>query len=212
MAKNINGIVSQMNRINMTVNALKFVSIFSIVIAALVSIGSMVYMSYSISQSKSEIYVLDNGQSFSARAQDVSITREDEVYDHVRTMHEFLFNIAPDKDMIERNLKRALNMGDGSIFDYYNDLQETGFYKRMISTNSFQQIDIQSIEIDMSTYPYNVVVMGHQYINRESNISQYSFVSKCKVADATRNKDNLHGLTIEDFQVIENKLIETRNK
>lgn len=212
MEKNINGLVSQMNRINVTVNALKAVSICSVILASVVMLGSLVYATYIIGKSKSEIYVLDSGQSFIAKAQDVSITREDEVYNHMRNFHELLFNISPDRDMIQRNIERALNMGDASVFQYYNDVQETGFYKRMVSTNSFQQIEIQSIDIDMSHYPYPVQVKAFLFINRESNISKYSFISTCRVADATRNRDNLHGLTIENFHVIENSLLETRNK
>jgi len=212
MEKNVNGMVEQMNRINVTVGAYKFITVVAVIAAALVAGAAMYLYTSQVAQLQNRVYVLDNGTSFSAHAQDQSITRKDEVADHVRTFHEFMFNLPPSTEMITRNLNRALEMADMSAYRYYNDLQESGFYRRLTSTNSYQQIDIQSIDIEMNTYPYAVIVRAYQYVNRESNISQFSLVTRCRVANAVRTPNNLHGLMIEDFDVIENKLIETRNK
>ena len=212
MEKNINGLVSQMNRINVTVGAFKFLVIFVVAVMAVVCVGGIYLYTTSISSAQSRIYVLDQGRSFSASAQDPAVTREDEIRDHVRTFHELMFNLAPSNDMIRRNLEKAFQMCDKSAYRYYNDLQERSFYKRLTSTNSYQQIDIEKVDIDMSSYPFRIVVHGHQYITRESNISQYTFVSRCRVTNVPRTPNNLHGLMIEEFDVIENNLVETRNK
>lgn len=212
MEKNINGMVEQMNRINVTVSAFKFLLVFTVVAMASVCVACIFLFSSKVSEMQSKIYVLDNGSTFGAHAQDQSITRKDEVADQVRVFHELMFNVAPSKEMIARNLERALEMADKSAYRYYNDLQESGFYKRMTSTNSYQQIDVQSVDIDMSVYPYPVTVRAFQYITRESNITQYSLVTRCSVANAVRTPNNLHGLMIENFEVVENKMIETRNK
>lgn len=212
MEKNINGMVEQMNRINVTISAFKFLLVFAIVAMAGVCVTCIYLYASKVSEMQAKIFVLDNGSTFSAHAQDQSITRKDEVMDQVKVFHELMFNVPPSREMITRNLERALEMADKSAYRYYNDLQESGFYKRMTSTNSYQQIDIQSVDIDMSVYPYPVTVRAFQYITRESNISQYSLVTRCKVANAVRTPNNLHGLMIESFEVVENKMIETRNK
>lgn len=212
MEKNVNGLVSQMNRINVTVNAYRLLAIIAIAVAGLVSIGCVYLYTQQVSTMSDRIYVLDQGRSFTAVSQEGSVFREDEVRDQVRTFHELMFNLPPNREMIVRNLERAFDMCDKSAYNYYNDLQERGFYKRLTGTNSYQQIVIDSIEIDMESYPYKVVVKGYQYINRESNISQYTFASRCRVVNAVRNANNLHGLMLENFEVVENSFVETRNK
>ncbi len=212
MEKNVNGLVNQMNRMNVTIGAFKVLIVVSLVLTAVVALASIYLYSTGMAQMQSRIYVLDQGRSFSAVAQDESITREDEIRHHVRSFHELMFNIPPNREMIARNLERAFDMCDNSAYKYYNDLQETGFYKRMIGTNSYQQLVIESIEVNMASYPYQVVVKGSQYITRESNLTKYTFVSRCRVANAVRTPDNLHGLMMENFEVIENDFVETRNK
>lgn len=212
MDKNINGMVNQMNRITASFTAMKVVLIFCIVCMFLTAVGSVYLYTTKLNDMESKIYVIDNGNTLSAHAQSSSITRKDEIMDDIQTFHWLMFNLPPNTEMIRRNLEVALSMADRSAYRYYNDLQESGFYKRLTSTNSYQQIEIQSVDIDMSVYPYLVTVDALQYINRESNISQYSLKTCCKVANAIRTPDNLHGLMIENFEVVENKLIETRVK
>ena len=212
MEKNVNGMVEQMNRINVTVGAYKLVAVVAIIAAALTAVAAMYLYTDRMSQMKDRIYVLDNGAAFSAHEQSDAITRKDEVVDHVRTFHELMFNVPPSREMITRNLERALEMADMSAYRYYNDLQESGFYRRLTSTNSYQQVEVESVDVDMSTYPYAVIVKAYQYVTRESNLSQFSLVTRCRVTNAVRTPSNLHGLMIENFEVVENKLIETRER
>lgn len=210
--KNTDGIVSQMNRIDVSMRTFKFLLVIALAALAVVALGGMYMYNKSIGEMQSKIYVIDNGETFSAHAQDAGLTRKDEVRDHVTRFHELMFNVPPSSEMIIRNLNAAFEMADKSAYKYYNDLQETGFYKRLTSTNSYQQIEVTDVAIDMSVYPYPVQVTAYQYITRESNISKYTLVTTCKVANAVRSAKNLHGLMIEDFEVKQNNLVETRAK
>jgi len=212
MAKNVDGMVNQMNRITASFTAMKVVLVFCIACMAATAVASVYFYTLRVGEMQSKIYVIDNGNTLSAHAQESSVTRKDEVMDMMQTFHRLMFNLPPNNDMIKRNMEIALGMADRSVYRYYNDLQESGFYKRLTSTNSYQQVDIQTVDIDMSVYPYAVVVKGFQYINRESNVSQYSLVTRCRVANAVRSPQNLHGLMIENFEVVENSIIETRDK
>ena len=209
---NVQGMVNQMSRITGTLSVYKGLVIICIV-ALVIEGAGLYYMNMQNEKERMQtIFVLDNGATFSASAQNESVSREDEVRHHVETFHRLMFDVAPSNEMIKRNLEAALYLADQSAFKYYNDLQETGFYSRLTSTNSFQQIDIQEVKVDMSVYPYQVMVRGEQYLTRETNITKYSFVSRCQVANSVRSKENLHGLMIERFEVIENDIIETRKK
>lgn len=213
-SKQTNGIIHQMDTLTRSFFVMKGITYCSVICMALCGIVGFYLYSAKVTDVYSKVYVLDNGTAFSASVQDASITKEDEVRDHVQRFHELMLNIPPNTEMIKRNLERAMDMADRSAYKYYNDLQEKGFYKRLISTNSYQQLDIKpdGIQVDLSSHPYKVVVRGTQYVVRDSNISQYSFVSTCTVSNAVRTSINLHGLMINDFVVIENNLIETRNR
>lgn len=212
MEKNIEGINAQSEKITASFNSFKIITIVSVVGAFLTAVICVFMFTSKMEEYQNRVYVLDNGAAFSASAQESGVTRKDEVRHHVELFHNFMFNVPPSTDMIVRNVEKALEMADKSAYNYYNDLQETGFYRRMTSTQSYQQIVIDEIQIDMSTYPYRVAVAATQYINRESNVSQYTLVTRCNVVNALRTAENLNGLMIERFEVVENNLVETRKK
>ncbi len=212
MEKNVNGMVNQMNKLSASFSGFKIVSLVAIVCMFLTAVASFYLYTKKVSELDSRIYIIDGGNAVSASAQDQTVTRRDEVRAHVELFHNYMFNLPPSRDMITISLNKAFELADNSAYRYYNDIQEKGFYRRLTSTNSYQMIEIQDIDIDMNTYPYLVVVRAVQYINRESNVSKYNFVSRCRVANAIRSPRNLNGLMIENFEVIENGLIETRNK
>lgn len=212
MEKNINGLVSQMNRITASFNAVKFLLAFISVLA----FGSMIacYAMYMnrLKDFKDEIYVLDNGASFSAHAQDMGITKKDEIRDHVVRFHEYMFNVPPSADMIKDNLQKAFELADQSAYTYYNDIQEKGLYERFINTNSFQQIVVRDVDINTDVYPYQVILHADAFITRSSNITKYNLVTRCQVTNSIRSKKNLHGLVIEKFQVVEHSALGTKGR
>lgn len=212
MEKNIDGMVNQMHRITASFSALKLITVASVVGMLVTAIAGFYLYSDGLKQAQSRVYIIDQGTALSAYAQDQAVTRRDEVRAHVELFHNYMFNLPPSQEMLKISLNKAFELADNSAYRYYNDLQERGFYKRLWSTGSYQMIDIQDVRVDMESYPYRVVVTGVQYINRESNVSKYNFVSRCSVANAVRSAKNLNGLMIENFEVVENDLIETRNK
>ncbi len=212
MEKNINGMVNQMNKISASFSAMKVVAMLSVVCMLATAVAGFWFYTQKVSELNSRVYIIDQGSASSAFAQDQKVTRKDEVRAHVELFHNYMFNLPPSREMITVSINKALELADNSAHQYYNDVQERGFYKRLVSTNSYQIIDIQDIDIDMSVYPYKVIVRALEYVNRSSNVSQYTLVSRCRVANAVRSAKNLNGLMIENFEVIENNLVETREK
>jgi len=186
-----------------------FTFVFTVLCFAVV--GVVVFKSYQFAEDqRHKIYVLDNGKSLMvALSQDMSINRPVEAREHVRRFHELFFTVAPDKNAIESNVKRAFNLADQSAFDYYKDLQEKGYYNRIISGNIQQRIEVDSVVADFNNYPYAVKTYARQFIIRSSNLTIRSLITNCSLVNSVRSDSNPQGFTIEKFNVIENKDVET---
>ncbi|MCX8524581.1 conjugative transposon protein TraK [Chryseobacterium formosus] len=194
-------------------NSFRQIRLFTFIFALLCFgvAGIAVYKSYEFAEEqRQKIYVLDNGKSLMlALSQDMSLNRPVEAREHVRRFHELFFTIAPDKNAIESNVKRAFNLADQSAFNYYKDLSEKGYYNRIISGNIQQRIEIDSVAASFDSYPYQVQTFAKQFIYRSSNLTKRSLITSCILVNSVRSDNNPQGFTMEKFNVIENKDIET---
>jgi len=162
---------------------------------------------------RQKIYVLDQGKSLIlALSQDLSQNRPVEAREHVRRFHELFFTLSPDKMAIESNMQRAMNLSDKSAFNYYQDLSEKGYFKRLISANINQYIQIDSVICNFDRYPYTAKTFAKQLILRESNVTERSLITICKLLNSVRSDNNPHGFIIENFEVIDNKDIRVANR
>lgn len=210
--KNVQSMVEAADSISSSFSRLKFITVMCVVGLVLGVGGTAAWCMYMLQQGSGKVYVLDGGQAFTATRQDASISRIDEVRDQSRRLHELLFNVSPNRDVNMQNLERALEISDRSVYNYYNDLQESGFYKRIYQSNASQQIVVDSIKVDMSRKPYVVRTFASQYITRESNITKQLLVTQCGMIEVNRNEKNMHGLQVEKFEILQNQTIETRRR
>lgn len=193
-------------------NSFRQIRLYAIVFAFLCIsvVGYAVWQSYHFAeQQRQKVYVLDNGKSLMlALSQDASINRPVEAREHVRRFHELFFTLAPDKNAIESNMKRAFNLADKSAFDYYKDLSEKGYYNRIISGNVQQRIEVDSVVCNFDTYPYAVRTYAKQFIIRSSNVTRRNLITSCFLVNSVRSDNNPQGFNIEKFAVTENRDIE----
>ncbi len=193
-------------------NSFKQMRLYAIVFAmlCLVVTGYTVWQSYHFAeQQRQKVYVLDNGKSLMlALSQYASINRPVEAREHIRRFHELFFTLAPDKDAIENNMKRAFNLADKSAFDYYKDLSEKGYYNRIISGNIQQRLEIDSMACDFETYPYTVKTYAKQFIIRSSNVTKRNLITSCYLVNSVRSDNNPQGFNVEKFVVMENSDME----
>lgn len=193
-------------------NSFRQIRLFALVFALLCAgvTGYALWQSYRFAeQQRQRIYVLDNGKSLMlALAQDASINRPVEAREHVRRFHELFFTLAPDKNAIESNMKRAFNLADKSAFDYYRDLSEKGYFNRIISGNVQQRVEIDSVVCNFETYPYAVRTYARELIIRSSNVTRRSLHTRCFLVNSVRSDNNPQGFNIEKFAVIQNKDLE----
>ena len=197
-------------------SSFKQIRLFGIVFVCLCAAiaGYSVWNAYSFAEAqRQKIYVMDNGKSLMvALSQDITQNRPVEAREHVRRFHELFFTLAPDKNAIESNISRALQLTDKSAFNYYRDLSEKGYYNRIISGNINQSLQIDSVVCDFNTYPYAVNTYSRQFIIRESNLTERSLVTRCRLLNSVRSDNNPQGFTLEAFEIVENKNIRVINR
>ena len=193
-------------------NSFKQIRLYAMLFVAFCTavVGYSVWQSYRFAElQRQKVYVLDNGKSLMlALSQDASSNRPVEAREHIRRFHELFFTLAPDKDAIESNMKRAFNLADKSAFNYYKDLAEKGYYNRIISGNVQQRIEVDSVICHLDTYPYTVKTYAKQFIIRSSNVTSRKLVTACYLVNSVRSDNNPQGFTIEKFRVLENKTLE----
>lgn len=189
-------------------NSFRQIRLYAIVFAALcaVVVGFALWQSYRFAElQRQKIYVLDNGKSLMlALSQDATVNRPVEAREHVRRFHELFFTLAPDKNAIESNMKRAFNLADKSAFEYYQDLAEKGYYNRIISGNIQQRIEVDTVVCDFNQYPYTAKTYARQFIIRSSNVTERKLVTTCFLVNSVRSDNNPQGFNIEKFRVTEN--------
>lgn len=183
--------------------------VFVAMCAVVVSVALVCVFNFAERQ-REKIYVLDNGKSLMlALSQDMEQNRPAEAREHVRRFHELFFTLSPDKSAIEHNINRALILSDKSAYNYYTDFSEKGYYNRIIAGNINQVLQVDSVVCDFNNYPYTAKTFARQMIIRESNVTQRTLVTQCRLSNVSRSDDNPNGFIIEGFTILENKDIST---
>lgn len=189
------------------------IRLFGIVVVSLCAVVaiSAVCMSLRFAEKQREkIYVLDNGKSLMlALSQDMNQNRPAEAREHVRRFHELFFTLSPDKSAIQHNIDRALILSDKSAYNYYSDFVEKGYYNRIIAGNITQVVKVDSVVCDFNNYPYIAKTYAKEMIIRQSNVTERSLVTTCRLTNASRSDDNPNGFIIESLTILENRDIQT---
>lgn len=192
---------------------IRLFGIIMVSLCACVAIGAVILSLNFAEKQREKIYVLDNGKSLMlALSQDMEQNRPAEAREHVRRFHELFFNLSPDKSAIEHNINRALILSDKSAYNYYTDFSEKGYYNRIIAGNINQVVQVDSVVCDFNTYPYSATTYARQMIIRESNVTERSLLTRCRLSNVSRSDDNPNGFIIEGFTIIENKDIITTKR
>ena len=192
---------------------IRLFGIVVVCVCALTAICSVIFALNFAEKQREKIYVLDDGKSLMlALSQDMEQNRPAEAREHVRRFHELFFTLSPDKSAIEHNINRAMSLADKSAYNYYSDYVEKGYYNRIIAGNITQVLQVDSIVADFNNYPYNVRTFARQMIIRQSNVTERSLVTQCKLVNTNRSDDNPNGFMIEGLTILENNDIITTQR
>jgi conjugative transposon TraK protein len=171
------------------------------------------YTSYkTTANSQQRIYILANGKALEAYAADRKDNIPVEARDHVKMFHHYFFTLDPDDKVIKSNIEKALYLADGSAKQQYDNLRENNYYSSLISGNISQEIEADSIFINIDVFPYYFKYKGQQRIIRPTTIVTRSLVTEGYLRNVSRSDNNSHGFLIEKWTTIENKDIKIENR
>ena len=208
----MDNLIKYFDNIDSSFRKMKFLTIASLISAGCVCVLSVGIAAWSSEHARESVYVIEKGSAVMARRSHEDANRDMEAADHVTRFHELMFNLSPSSESIKRNVDRALLMSDRSAYDYWMDLSERGFYQRLVSANVSQEIVVDSVKVDMQSYPYGAITYGKLFLLRESNITSYQFESTCRLVEVERSPSNPHGMMIEKFLVTRYDNLGTRKR
>lgn len=182
-------------------------------LCSLVLSGFIAYKSFrQVSESQAKVYILANGKALEAYGADRKDNIPVEARDHIKTFHQNFFTLDPDEKVITANITRALYLADGSAKKEYDNLKESGYYSNLISANISQQIDIDSIEVDMNYYPFYFHCVAKEKLIRATSIVTRDLITEGYLRNVSRSDNNPHGFLIERWLILDNKDLKIENR
>ena len=184
-----------------------------VVICSLMTCAFAIYISFGlVSDMQSKVYILANGKVLEAYGADRRDNIPVEAKDHVKTFHHLFFTLDPDEKVIQINITKALNLADASAKRAYDNLKENGYYNNVIAANISQGITVDSVSVDINSYPYKFRCYATQSITRSTSTTTRSLVTDGFLRNVSRSDNNPHGFLIERWTTIENKDLKIENR
>jgi len=191
------------------------IRLFTLVVVAgsLLLDGFVVGLSYrAVSGAQEKIYILASGKALEAIAGDRKENIPVEARDHIGSFHQYFFTLDPDEKSIQTNLIRALYLADVSAKQVYDDLKENGYYSGIVSGNITQTVDIDSIALDMHSYPFYFRFYGKQKIVRPTSRVTRNLLTEGWLRNTSRSDNNSHGYLIEHWRILDNTDIKSETR
>ncbi|RCR67061.1 MULTISPECIES: conjugative transposon protein TraK [Larkinella] len=190
---------------------IRILSIIIITACVMMTIGSLVFAYKVDSDADSRVYVVEQGKTLiAALRKDVRENRPVEARDHIRRFHELFFTLDPDGNSIEEHIREALPYGDESIQRLYLDTKEKGYYNNLIQAAASQEIQVDSIRLDLNQYPYRFRSFARQQIIRLTKVTTRRLITDGYLRNVSRSEVNPHGFLIEQLDIVDNSDIEER--
>ena len=123
---------------------------------------------------------------------------EVEARSHLQLFHQYFYGI--DESNYEKNLEKALWLGDGSVDEAYRQKRADGVYNRLLQYSLVEKIIDIDIQLDLTQEPYEFQVETLFEIDRGAVTDRYQLITTGKLIPVDRHfPNNTHGLLITDF-------------
>ncbi|HEA21109.1 MAG TPA: conjugal transfer protein TraK [Pricia antarctica] len=123
---------------------------------------------------------------------------EIEALSHLDLFHTYFYGL--DEGSYERNLEKALWLGDSSVDNVYRQKKADGVYNRLLQYSLVQKVLSVHTELtlDKNGMPFRTETVFE--INRGSAVDRYQLITTGNLVPVDRNfPHNTHGLLITDF-------------
>jgi conjugative transposon TraK protein len=200
----------QTKNIDSAFRHIKLFSMLLVIGSTLLGIYALYVNRQTIKESQQRVFILANGKALEAYAADRKDNIPVEARDHIKMFHHYFFTLDPDEKVITGNITKALYLADGSAKKQYDNLRESGYYINLVSANISQQIDIDSIDVNINSYPYYFMCRAEERLIRSSSILTRSLITEGWLRNVSRSDNNSHGFLIERWVILENKDLKTQ--
>ncbi len=117
---------------------------------------------------------------------------------HLELFHSYFYNI--DASNYERNLEKALWLGNSSVDNLYRQKKADGVYNRLLQYSLVQKVLSIESQLDLQSNPYKFQTKTIFEINRGTVVDKYELISTGNLIVVDRNfPKNTHGLLITDY-------------
>lgn len=197
-------IFNDLNKIRSQSNKVVYVSL----ILTFVTTSLNIFYTYKTNESaRNSFYLLDNGQKLAAvRIKDPKRAIDILCEGHVANFHELFFALEPDLRHIKRNIEgKALYMADHSVQRLYSRLIDQNYYEDVAKSGYSIEVEKDSIFVDYTSYPFQFGFVGRQRILKNGNAEYRNLITKGYLVETTSTPNNLNGLKIIKFDVVNNE-------
>ncbi|MCK0135328.1 conjugal transfer protein TraK [Arenibacter sp. S6351L] len=133
-----------------------------------------------------------------------------EVLSHLELFHTHFYNI--DASNYEKNLEKALWLGNSSVDALYRQKKSDGVYNRLLQYSLVQKVLEIDSEIVLSHEPYTFLTKTRFEINRGAITDTYELVTTGNLIHVDRNfPKNTHGLLITNYYEKSLKKLQNEN-
>lgn len=117
---------------------------------------------------------------------------------HLELFHKYFYGL--DASNYEKNLGKALWLGNSSVDNVYRQKKADGVYNRLLQYSLVQEVvDIKS-KVDLESEPYRFTTTTIFKINRGTIVDTYELTTTGNLISVDRNyPNNTHGLLITDY-------------
>jgi len=174
--------------------------VLSVVIAAglvcIFSVGLVVRMH---KQTLENAYMVnDVGDVIPLKWVDQRENLEVEALAHLEQFHSWFYGV--EAGSYERNMEKALWLGNASVAAVFQQKKADGFYNRLLQYSLVQQVERIDSKVDMNRAPYRFETRILIRINRGAVTDTYELVTSGQLISVERNfPHNPHGLLITEF-------------
>ena len=202
----------QLKNIDTAFKHIKAFSIIMIVACIVISLFALVKSYQATEAAQNRIYILANGKALEAFSAGRKDNIQVEAKDHVKTFHQYFFGLDPDDKVIQANVSKALYLADRSAKSQYDNLKENGYYSNLIAANISQEINVDSVELDINQYPYFFRCFATQKLIRATSTANRTLITEGFLRNVSRSDNNPHGFLIEQWKTISNRDITLQNQ
>ena len=123
---------------------------------------------------------------------------EVEALSHLDLFHQYFYGI--DESNYQKNLEKALWLGDSTVDNVYRQKKADGVYNRLLQYSLVQKVVSVNTELLLNGERISFQTETIFEINRGSIIDRYQLITKGNLLQVDRNfPNNTHGLLITNF-------------